>query len=82
MGKGHDIVTRVKTLVADQLDVKPSAVKLDASFSEDLNADSLSWIELVLAFEEVFDVDIPDEDAERIRTVRDAIEYLEEHVAV
>ena len=72
-----DIGAKVKEIIAQQLDVDPQNVKAESSFSEDLNADSLAIVELVLALEEAFDIDIPDEDTEKIRTVGDAISYVE-----
>jgi acyl carrier protein len=69
---------RVKKVVVDQLNVDPEEVTPDASFVEDLRADSLDMVELSMAFEEEFQVDIPDEDAEKIKTVQDAVNYIEE----
>ena len=68
----------VKEIIIDQLGVDEAQVKNDASFIDDLGADSLDTVELVMAFEEKFDIEIPDEDAEKMRTVGDAISYLEE----
>ncbi len=62
------------------LGVDPEKVKVEASFVEDLGADSLDTVELVMAFEEEFGVEIPDDEAEKIRTVGDAVKYLKEHV--
>ncbi len=73
---------RVKQIVVEQLGVEEGEVTPSASFVDDLGADSLDQVELVMAFEEAFDVEIPDEDAEKIRTVKDAIEYLEKHAKV
>ncbi len=73
---------KVKQIVVEQLGVEEGEVTPSASFVDDLGADSLDQVELVMAFEEAFDVEIPDEDAEKIRTVKDAIEYLEKHVKV
>lgn len=67
---------KVKEIIAKQLGVDHSEVTLEASFVEDLGADSLDTVELVMAFEEAFDVEIPDEDAEKITKVKDAIEYI------
>ena len=67
---------RVKDLVISQLGVDAGKVGVDSSFIEDLGADSLDTVELVMAFEEEFDIEIPDEDAQRMRTVQDVIEYL------
>lgn len=68
---------RVKKVVVDQLDVKPEEVTEQASFVEDLGADSLDVVELIMAFEEEFQVEIPDEDAEKIATVGDALKYID-----
>lgn len=67
---------RVKKIVVEHLGVEADKVTDNASFIDDLGADSLDTVELVMAFEEAFDVEIPDEDAEKIRTVKDAIEYI------
>jgi len=67
---------KVKEIIAKQLGVDPAEVVLEASFVEDLGADSLDTVELVMAFEETFNIEIPDEDAEKITKVRDAIEYI------
>ncbi|HET6339511.1 MAG: acyl carrier protein [Polyangiales bacterium] len=75
-----DIAQKVKEIVAQQLDVDIAEVKDEAQFIEDLGADSLAIVELVLAFEEQFEIDIPDEDTEKIGTVGDAIKYIQEHV--
>jgi len=71
---------KVKSIIVDQLGVNEGEVTGTASFVDDLGADSLDTIELVMAFEEAFGIDIPDEDAEKIRTVQNAIEYIESHV--
>jgi acyl carrier protein len=73
------IEQRVKELVVEQLGVSQDQVTSQASFVDDLGADSLDTVELVMAFEEEFGLDIPDEDAEKMSTVADAIKYLEEH---
>jgi acyl carrier protein len=75
-----DIAQKVKEIVAQQLDVDIAEVKDEAQFIEDLGADSLAIVELVLAFEEQFEIDIPDVDTEKIGTVGDAIKYISEHV--
>jgi len=72
--------TRVKEIIINELGVDPEKVTSEASFVEDLGADSLDTVELVMAFEEEFGVDIPDEDAEQMRTVGDAVKYLQEHM--
>jgi acyl carrier protein len=71
---------KVKEIIINELGVDPEKVTAEASFVEDLGADSLDTVELVMAFEEEFGVDIPDEDAEQMRTVGDAIKYLQEHM--
>jgi len=70
---------RVREIIINELGVEPEKVTDEASFVEDLGADSLDTVELVMAFEEEFGVDIPDEDAEQMRTVGDAIKYLREN---
>ena len=67
---------KVKEIIAKQLGVNASEVVPDASFVEDLGADSLDTVELVMAFEEAFSIEIPDEDAEKIAKVKDAIDYI------
>jgi len=76
-----DIGKRVKEIIAEQLGVEESTVVPAASFMDDLGADSLDTVELVMALEEEFDIEIPDEDAEKIQTVNDAIEYITEHAS-
>ena len=71
-----DIADKVADIISQQLDVDADAIKDEASFIDDLGADSLAIVELVLAFEEQFDIDIPDEDTEKIRTVGDAVSYI------
>jgi acyl carrier protein len=75
-----NIEQKVKDIIVQQLGVDPEKVKPEASFVEDLGADSLDTVELVMAFEEEFGVEIPDEEAEKIRSVGDAVGYLKEHV--
>jgi acyl carrier protein len=70
---------RVKQIIVEQLGVDDGEVTANASFVDDLGADSLDTVELVMAFEEAFDIEIPDEDAEKIRTVKDAVEYINAH---
>ncbi len=70
---------RVKQIIVEQLGVDEGEVTPNASFVDDLGADSLDTVELVMAFEEAFDLEIPDEDAEKIRTVQDAVTYIEQH---
>jgi acyl carrier protein len=69
--------TNVKQIIVEQLGVDENQVEPSASFVDDLGADSLDIVELVMAFEEAFSLDIPDEDAEKIKTVKDAIDYIE-----
>ncbi|MCW5979381.1 MAG: acyl carrier protein [Bryobacteraceae bacterium] len=71
------VAEKVKEIIVEQLGVDENQVDESASFVEDLGADSLDIVELVMAFEESFDLDIPDEDAEKIATVKDAIEYID-----
>ncbi|MFJ4066515.1 acyl carrier protein [Pseudomonas sp. NPDC089996] len=73
------IEERVKKIVAEQLGVKEEEVTLDKSFVDDLGADSLDTVELVMALEEEFETEIPDEEAEKITTVRAAVEYVQAH---
>ena len=70
---------KVKQIIVEQLGVDENEVTATASFVDDLGADSLDVVELVMAFEEAFEIDIPDEDTEKIRTVQDAVEYIESH---
>jgi len=70
---------KVKQIIVDQLSVEDSEVTPNASFVDDLGADSLDRVELIMAFEEAFDVEIPDEEAEKIRTVQDAVDYIEKN---
>ncbi len=75
----EEIAEKVSTIVCDQLDVEMEKVKPEASFINDLGADSLDIVELVMELEEEFDMSIPDEDAEKIRTVGEAIEYIKKN---
>jgi acyl carrier protein len=70
---------KVNQIIVEQLGVDEGEVTPSASFVDDLGADSLDTVELVMAFEEAFDIEIPDEDAEKIKTVKDAIEYIEKN---
>lgn len=76
-----DTFERVKDIIVDQLDIDESLVTMDASFINDLEADSLDVVELMMALEEEFDMEIPDEDAEKISTVKDAVDYINEKSA-
>lgn len=71
------VETKVKKIIVDQLDVTEDELASGASFVDDLGADSLDTVEMVMAFEEEFSIEIPDEDAEKIRTVQDAVDYIE-----
>ena len=75
------VADKVKEIVVEQLGVDENQVDAAASFVDDLGADSLDIVELVMAFEEAFDLDIPDEDAEKIATVKDAVDYIEAKAA-
>ncbi|VAX22129.1 Acyl carrier protein [hydrothermal vent metagenome] len=70
------IEEKVKSIIVEQLEVDPSQVTAEAKFDSDLDADSLDVVELVMAFEEAFDIEIPDEDAEKILTVQQAVDYI------
>ncbi|AGL02198.1 acyl carrier protein [Desulfoscipio gibsoniae] len=74
-----DIFEKVKEIIIEQLGVEPEDVKLEASFVDDLGADSLDIVELVMALEETFELQIPDEDAEKIRKVGEAVQYIKDH---
>lgn len=71
-----EVFDKVRDIIVEQLGVNPEEVTLKASFVDDLGADSLDVVELVMAFEEEFDLQIPDEDAEKISTVEDAVDYI------
>ena len=75
----EDIASRVKAIIVDKLTVDENEVTPTAEFSKDLGADSLDTVELIMEFEKEFGIQIPDEDAEKITTVGDAIQYIEEH---
>ncbi len=75
------VESKIKSIIAEQLGVKPEEVTPNASFVDDLGADSLDTVELIMALEEEFSVEIPDEDAEKMKTVGDVIKYIEEKAA-
>jgi acyl carrier protein len=75
-----DVYDRMKKIIVEQLGVDEADVTPTASFVEDLNADSLDLVELIMSLEEEFNLEISDEDAEKIHTVNDALEYVQEHV--
>lgn len=76
-----EIFERVRQIIAEQLDVDPEQITMETRFREDLEADSLDLVELIMAFEEEFGGEISDEEAQEIQTVGDAVRYLEEHGA-
>jgi len=80
--KLKEVTEKVKQIISEQLGVDEAEVTASASFTDDLGADSLDQVELVMALEEAFDLEISDEDAEKIRTVQDAIDYIEKHAKV
>ncbi|MCL2688937.1 MAG: acyl carrier protein [Chitinispirillia bacterium] len=71
-----DVESKVKQIIAEKLGVSEEKIGSTSSFVDDLGADSLDQVELIMAFEDAFEVEIPDEDAEKMRTVKDALEYL------
>jgi acyl carrier protein len=75
-----NVEEKVKDIIVEELGVEREKLTSEASFMEDLGADSLDTVELVMAFEKEFDIDIPDEDAEKLRTVGDAMKYLHEKI--
>jgi acyl carrier protein len=76
-----NVAEKVKSIIVEQLGVEADEVTPEASFTEDLGADSLDIVELVMAFEEEFGIEIPDEDAEKIGRVNEAVSYIEQHAA-
>ncbi|AFY75374.1 acyl carrier protein [Synechococcus sp. PCC 7502] len=76
-----DTLAKVQSIVAEQLGVEVAEVKPEASFQNDLGADSLDLVEVVMALEEEFEVEIPDEDADSIKTVQEAVDYIEQKQA-
>ncbi|MGM3307733.1 acyl carrier protein [Anabaena sp. WFMT] len=76
-----DIFERVQSIVVEQLEIDAEKVVPNATFTDDLGADSLDIVELVMALEEEFEIEIPDEDAEKILTVQDVVNYIKNHVA-
>ena len=77
----EEILTKIQEITADRLGVDESEVTPDASFREDLEADSLDLVELIMELEEQFGMEIPDEEAEKITTVEEAVDYVQEHQA-
>ena len=76
----EEVFEKVKNIIVEQLGVVDTAVTLDASFIDDLGADSLDIVELIMALEEEFDIEIPDSDAEKVVTVGDVVDYIKENV--
>jgi len=74
-----DVEQKVKDIIVEQLGVEEGEVTPTAAFVDDLGADSLDQVELIMAFEEAFDIEIPDDDAQKIRTVQQAVEYIQTH---
>ena len=77
----EEVFERVKKIIIEQLGVTENTITLEASFVDDLGADSLDIVELVMALEEEFDIEIPDNDAEKVVSVGDVVDYIKEHVA-
>lgn len=77
----EEVLEKVKGIIVEQLGVSENTVTMEASFIDDLGADSLDIVELVMALEEEFDIEIPDNDAEKVATVGDVVDYIKEHVA-
>lgn len=77
----EEIFEKVKDIIVEQLGVADTAVTMEASFIDDLGADSLDIVELIMALEEEFDMEIPDSDAEKVVTVGDVVDYIKDHVA-
>jgi len=75
-----ETLTKVKEIIMDQLEVDEGQINESANFINDLGADSLDIVELIMAFEDGFGIEIPDEDAEKIQTVGDVVKYIEEHL--
>ncbi len=80
--KMEDIQNRLKEIVVDRLDVEEDQIKPEASFVEDLGADSLDIVELIMGIEEEFDIEIPDEDAEKLTNVGEAMNYVKEKLGI
>lgn len=77
----EEVFERVKKIIVEQLGATEASVTMEASFIDDLGADSLDIVELVMALEEEFDIEIPDADAEKVVTVTDVVDYIKDHVA-
>lgn len=79
MANKENVFEKVRAIIVDQLGVEEEEVKLESSFIEDLGADSLDIVELIMALEEEFEIEVPDEDAEKLTTVGAAVEYIKAH---
>lgn len=77
----NDTFERIKKIIAEQLDVEENKINSDSSFTNDLGADSLDTVELIMSLEDQFDIEIPDEEAQKIITVKDAVEYINDKIA-
>jgi len=77
----EEIFEKVKEIIVEQLGATESSITMESSFLDDLGADSLDIVELIMAFEDAFDIKIPDEDAEKVQTIGDVVEYIKLHVA-
>ena len=77
----EEVFEKVKSIIVEQLGATESSVTMEASFIDDLGADSLDIVELIMALEEEFDTEIPDEDAEKVVTVGDVVDYIKDHIA-
>ena len=77
----EEVFDKVKEIIVEQLGVAETAVTIEASFIDDLGADSLDIVELIMALEEAFDMEIPDADAEKVVTVGDVVDYIKDHIA-
>ncbi len=77
----EEIFEKVKKIIIEQLGVTESSITMEASFIDDLGADSLDIVELIMALEEEFDIEIPDSDAEKVVTVGDVVDYIKDHIA-
>lgn len=77
----EEIFEKIKKIIVEQLGVAEASITLESSFIDDLGADSLDTVELIMAIEEEFDIEIPDEDAEKVVSVQDVVDYVKDHVA-
>ena len=77
----EEVFEKVKSIIVEQLGVAETAVTMEASFIDDLGADSLDIVELIMVLEEAFDIEIPDADAEKVATVGDVVDYIKDHIA-